>query len=87
MSGKLTKVQHVRLFLGRTVYWMLWGPAVAIVLPFAILAAVAEFLGRGGRLVESALQVWNGFSLRCGNAVFGRAGRAALQQGAPGHAD
>lgn len=81
--GMLTKAQASRLFIGRAVYWVLWGPAVAIAIPFVALHDVLEFivykaLPRMGGAIRPAFTAWHSLALWIGNAIFGKTGRAAL---------
>jgi hypothetical protein len=86
--GKLTKAQHVRLFLGRAVYYAMWAPAVAMALPFVLIQYAFEFLAETAfpalaRLFRPPFAWWHTVALGTGNAVFGKSGRSALNaQGA-----
>lgn len=73
MSGKL---RPIRLLLARVVYWLIWGPAVGMVIPFFLVARFVDWLSwkafpRIGDFAQPAWSFTHTLALRLGNAVLG----------------
>lgn len=72
----MRELHPVRLFTARAVYWSIWGPAVAVAVPFALVAWIADLLSdrifpKGAALVQPVWGFVHSVALRCGNAVLG----------------
>jgi hypothetical protein len=72
----MTKHNPARLFLARAVYWSIWGPAIAVALPFALVGVFIGWLEWKAfpwiaRITQPAWGAANRLALRCGNAVLG----------------
>lgn len=70
------KYHPARLFLARCVYWSIWGPAVAVAIPFQLVSVGADFLAdrlfpRIGDFIQPAWGAAHSVALACGNAVLG----------------
>lgn len=66
----------VRMFAARTVYWALWGPPLAVALPFALLGWLVDWLSQTAfpKVADIAQPAWGAahdFALKCGNRILG----------------
>ena len=72
----LRKTRPIRYRLGVAVYWAIWGPAVAVAIPFALIGTATEFCDQRlfpmiADFVQPAWAAIHKAAIRCGNAVLG----------------
>lgn len=72
----LRRERPVRYAAGLVVYWLIWGPALAVALPFAAIGALTNYLAdrlfpRIAGFVQPAFALVQKAAIRSGNFVLG----------------
>lgn len=70
------KLNPVRVFVGRAVYWLIWGPMIVIALPFVLVDVFVDWLHwKAFRFVADTTQptfgAVEGFARYVGNRIMG----------------